>query len=123
MQRNCWFANSDVPFQGVTNDLLHGQFAMQTYALHQVDVTSELLYSWWFAHAQSNNKTFNGSSCNIGFVCTCFQSHCTHEPPDQKLMCTNPMLHAEPYITYYLLPEGILQKINVQRHTKQTLPC
>ena len=26
--------------QSVTNDLLHGQFAMQMYALHQVDVTS-----------------------------------------------------------------------------------
>ena len=59
VQRNCWFANSDVPFQSVTNDLLHGQFAMQTYALHQVDVTSELLHSWWLAHAQSNNKTIN----------------------------------------------------------------
>ena len=59
MQWNYWFANSDVPFQSVTNDLLHGQFAMQTYALHQVDVTSELLHSWWFAHAQSNNKTIN----------------------------------------------------------------
>ena len=42
VQRNCWFANSDVPFHSVTNDLLHGQFAMQTYALYQVDVTSEL---------------------------------------------------------------------------------
>ena len=41
MQRNHWFANSDVSFQSVTNDLLHGQFAMQMYALHQVDVTSE----------------------------------------------------------------------------------
>ena len=59
VQWNCWFANSDVLFQSVTNDLLHGQFAMQTYALHQVDVTSELLHSWWFAHAQSNNKTIN----------------------------------------------------------------
>ena len=31
-------ANSDVPFQSVTNNLLHSQFAMQMYALHQVDV-------------------------------------------------------------------------------------
>ena len=59
VQWNHWFANSDVPFQSVTNDLLHGQFAMQTYALHQVDVTSELLHLWWFAHVQSNNKTIN----------------------------------------------------------------
>ena len=57
VQWNRWFANSDVPFQSVTNDLLHGQFAMQTYVLHQVDVTSELLHSWQFVHAQSNNKT------------------------------------------------------------------
>ena len=42
VQWNHWFANLDVPFQSVTNDLLHGQFAMQTYALNQVDVTSEL---------------------------------------------------------------------------------
>ena len=69
MQRNRWFANSDVPFQSVTNDLLHGQFAMQTYVLHQVDITSELLHSWWFAHAQSNNKTISSLS-NIEFVCT-----------------------------------------------------
>ena len=59
VQRNRWFVNSDVPFESVTNDLLHGQFAIQTYVLHQVDVTSELLHSWWFAHAQSNNKTIN----------------------------------------------------------------
>ena len=59
VQSNCWFANSDVPFQSVTNNLLHGQFAMLTYALHQVGVTSELLHLWWFAHAQSNNKTIN----------------------------------------------------------------
>ena len=58
-----WFANSDVPFQSVTNDLLHGQFAMQMYALHQVDVTSELLHLWWFAHAQSNGKTINVWFC------------------------------------------------------------
>ena len=45
VQRNQWFANLDVPFQSVTNNLLHGQFAMQMYALHQVDVTSELLHS------------------------------------------------------------------------------
>ena len=32
---------------------------MQMYALRQVDVTSELLHSWWFAHAQSNDKTIN----------------------------------------------------------------
>ena len=57
VQRNHWFANPDVPFQSVTNDLLNGQFAMQMYALHQVDVTSELLHLWWFAHAQSNKKT------------------------------------------------------------------
>ena len=56
VQRNRWFANSDVPFQSVTNDLLHSQFVMQTYVLHQVDVTSELSCS---AHAQSNNKTIN----------------------------------------------------------------
>ena len=75
VQRNRWFANSDVPFQTVTNDLLHGQFAMQTYVLHQVDVTSELLHSWWFAHAQSNNKQLMyGSVCNIGFVRTRFRS-------------------------------------------------
>ena len=59
VQWNCWFANLDVPFQSVTNDLLHSQFAMQTYALHRVNVTSELLHLWWFAHAQSNNKTIN----------------------------------------------------------------
>ena len=59
VQRNHWFASSYVPFQSVTNNLLHGQFAMQMYALHQVDVTSELLHLWWFAHAQSNNKTIN----------------------------------------------------------------
>ena len=35
---------------------------MQTYALHQVTVTSELLLSWWFAHVQSNNKTMNVKS-------------------------------------------------------------
>ena len=58
VQMNRWFANSDVPFQSVTNDLLHSQFAMQTYVLHQVDVTSELSH-WRFAHAQSNNKTIN----------------------------------------------------------------
>ena len=63
MQRNHWFVNSDVPFQSVTNGLLHGQFAMQAYALHQVDVTSELLHSWWFAHVQSNNKTINVWLC------------------------------------------------------------
>ena len=51
VQWNRWFANSDVLFQSVTNDWLHGQFAMQLYVLHQVDVTSELLHSWWFAHA------------------------------------------------------------------------
>ena len=59
VQWNRWFANSDVPFHSVTNELLHGQFAMQMYALRQVDVTSELLLLWWFAHAQSNNKTIN----------------------------------------------------------------
>ena len=59
VQWNRLFANSDVPIQSVTNDLLHGKFAMQTYALHRVDVTSELLHSWWFAHVQSNNKTIN----------------------------------------------------------------
>ena len=59
VQWNHWFANSDVPFQSVTNDLLHRQFAMQTYALHQVDITSELLHSWWVVHVQSNNKTIN----------------------------------------------------------------
>ena len=33
-------------FQSVTNELLHSQFAKQMYALHhQVDVTSELLYT------------------------------------------------------------------------------
>ena len=63
MQRNHWFANPDVPFQSVTNDLLNGQFATQMYALHQVDVTSELLHSWWFAHAQSNKK--NLAKCSI----------------------------------------------------------
>ena len=42
VQRNRWYANSDVPFQSVTNDLLHSQFAMQTYVLHQVDVTGSL---------------------------------------------------------------------------------
>ena len=59
VQRNRWFANSDVPFQSVTNDLSNSQFAMQTYVLHQVDVTSELLHSWWLVHVQSNNKTIN----------------------------------------------------------------
>ena len=59
VQWNRWFANSDVPFQSVINDLLHSKFAMQTYPLHQVDVTSELLHSWWFVHAQSNNETIN----------------------------------------------------------------
>ena len=73
VQWHRWFANSDVPFQSVTNDLLHGQFAMQTYALHQVDVTSELLHLWWFAHAQSNGKTMYGSAYNIGFVRTSFR--------------------------------------------------
>ena len=56
-------ANSDFPFQSVTNNLLHDQFAMQAYALHQVDVTSELSHSWWFAHAQSKNKTINVWLC------------------------------------------------------------
>ena len=73
VQWNRRFANSDVPFQSVTNDLLHGQFAMQMYALQQVDVTSELVHSWWFALVQSNNKTMYGSACNIGFVRTSFQ--------------------------------------------------
>ena len=36
--------------------VMHDQFAMQ---IHQVDVASKLLHSWWFAHAQSNNKTIN----------------------------------------------------------------
>ena len=40
-----WLANSDVPFQSVTNDLLHVQFAMQTYALHWVNIKSELSQS------------------------------------------------------------------------------
>ena len=42
VQRNRWFANSDVPFQSATNDLLRSHFAMQTYVLHQGDITSEL---------------------------------------------------------------------------------
>ena len=54
MQWNRWFANSECNKRLVTR-----QFAMQMNALHQVDVTSELLHSWWFAHAQSNNKTIN----------------------------------------------------------------
>lgn len=50
-------------------------YSMWTYALHQVDVTSEFLYSWWFALVQSNNKQFMyDSSCNIGFVRTSFWS-------------------------------------------------
>ena len=90
---------------------------MQTYALHQVDVASELLHSWWFAHAQSNNKTIN---------VWLFMKHwiCLHSLPvslikiehlafglvfyfcqlNRTFVHTNPMLHAEPYINYYLLP-------------------
>ena len=34
VQKNRWFANSNVLFQSVTNNLLHGQFAMQTYVLY-----------------------------------------------------------------------------------------
>ena len=100
-----------------TNDLLHSQFAMQTYVLHQVDVASELLHSWWFAHAQSNNKTIN---------VWLFMKHwiCLHSLPvslikiehlafglvfyfcqlNRTFVHTNPLLHAEPYINYYLLP-------------------
>ena len=53
------------------------------------------------------------SSCNIGFVRTRFRSRCKNRPLglrprglflhlDRKLVRTNPMLHAEPYINYYL---------------------
>ena len=44
---------------------------MQMYVLHQVDVTSELLHSGWFAHAQSNNKT----------ITLCKHWICTYELP------------------------------------------
>ena len=54
------------------------------------------------------------SSCNIGFVRTRFRSRCKNRPLglrprglflhlDRKLVRTNPMLHAEPYINYYML--------------------
>ena len=94
MQWNRWFANSDVPFQSVTNNLLHGQFAMQTYALHQGDVTSELLHSWWFAHVRNINKTIK--LWLFGLVFYLYQL-------DRKLVHTNPILHAEPCINYYML--------------------
>ena len=98
VQRNRWFANSDIPFQSsVTNDLLHGQFAMQIYALNQVDVTSELSHSWWFVHAQSNNKK------NL-----CIALHVTLDLSTQaygrvdKNRTQGRILHAELYINYYL---------------------
>ena len=125
MQRN---SNSDVPFQSVTNDLLHGQFTMQMYALHQV---AESLHLWWFVHVQSNNKTINvwlfmcatldlsafasglvdkidySASCSVYINSTrssCIQIQCytqSHQL-DRKLVRTNPMLHTEPYINYYI---------------------
>ena len=75
VQRNCWFANSDVPFQSVTNDLLHGQFAMPMYALHQVDVTSELSHSGGLRmHRAITKQLMYSSVYNIRFVCTSFWS-------------------------------------------------
>ena len=107
VQRNRWFANSDVPFQSVTNDLLHSQFAIQTYVLHQVDVTSELSHS---AHVQSNNKTINvwlfGICTHLLLVSLIKIEHSAFGlmvifyQLDRKLVCTNSMLHTEPYITF-----------------------
>ena len=118
VQWNRWFANSDVPFQSVTNDLLHSQFAMQTYVLHQVDITSELLHSWWFAHAQSNNKTINVwlfvrvtldlSALASGLV---YKNRALGLWPRVLFLSTrlearaykSNVIHTEPYINYYLV--------------------
>ena len=81
VQWNHWFANSECSVQSVTNGLLHRQFAMQTYALHQVDVTSELLHLRWFAHVQSNNKTINvwpalHVTLDLSGLASCVQIQC-----------------------------------------------
>ena len=81
VQWNHWFANSECSVQSVTNGLLHRQFAMQTYALLQVDVTSELLHLRWFAHVQGNNKTINvwpalRVTLDLSALTSCVQIQC-----------------------------------------------
>ena len=60
-------------FQSVTNNLLHSQFAMQTYALHQVDLNC---HTRGGLHTRRiiRKQLMHGSACNIGFVCMSFRS-------------------------------------------------
>ena len=92
VQRNHWFANLDVPFQSVKNDLLHGQFAMQTYAYIRYMLHLNF-YTRGGLHMRRviTKQLMYGSE---GLVFYFYQL-------DQKLVRTNPMLHAEPYINYY----------------------
>ena len=89
MQRNHQFANSDVPFQNVTNDLL-------------CTTNLQCKYIRWMLHLNCythgglrmlrviTKQLMYGSSCNI----------CRHELPAKQNTRPNPLLHTEPYINY-----------------------
>ena len=122
VQWNHWFANSDVPFQSVTNNLLHGQFAIR-YIRWMVHLNC---YTRGGLHMRRviTKQLMYGSSCNIGYFSTLASGLVDKNRArgqtwpsasivfhfcqlDQKLVYKNPMLHAEPYINYYLSQKEI----------------
>ena len=91
----------------VTNELLHGKIPMQMYALGAKSGTTVLYHSWAGLAATINkyHGAQQDSSARIANYLNRPLGLCPRGiflQLDRKLVCTNPMLHAEPYINYYV---------------------
>ena len=93
------------------NCYTHGGLCMCRVITKQLMYGSSRMQHWIYPHSLSvsliKQTTQPLASCSVYInltrsLCVQIQCYTQSHQLDQKLVCTNPMLHAEPYINYYI---------------------